>query len=172
MRMKSLFSLIAFTSASFMASAQTPSKSGFAGGYLNKECSPKTDFYEFACGGWVKNHPLPGSYARFGSFDKLQEDNNKRINSILGDLLKNVYKEGTTEQKLSDMYKLAMDSDRQNREGVTPLLPMLNKIKQAKSANELFDTRCQMFKYGFQTFYFAGLGADEKNSTQNIMVVA
>lgn len=172
MRMKSLFSLIAFTSASFMASAQTPSKSGFAGDYLNKECSPKTDFYEFACGGWVKNHPLPGSYARFGSFDKLQEDNNKRINSILGDLLKNVYKEGTTEQKLSDMYKLAMDSDRQNREGVTPLLPMLNKIKQAKSANELFDTRCQMFKYGFQTFYFAGLGADEKNSTQNIMVVA
>ena len=171
MRMKSLFSLIAFTSASLVSSAQTPLKSGLDSGYLNKECSPKTDFYEFACGGWMKSHPLPSSYARFGSFDKLQEDNNKRINNILGELLKNVYNEGTTEQKLSDLYKLAMDSDRQNREGVTPLLPILNKIKQAMNTSELFDARCQMFKYGFQTFYFSGLGADEKNSSRNIMVV-
>jgi putative endopeptidase len=171
MRMKTIISLMAFASVSVMTMAQSQLKSGIDGAYLDKNVSPKDDFFEFACGGWSKNNPLPNAYSRFGSFDKLQEDNNKRINAILSDLLKNVYPEGSTEQKLSDLYKLAMDSDRQNREGIAPIMPMINAVKKAKSVKELFDMQCKLTKYGTQLFFGAGLGADEKDSKNNVMNV-
>ena len=53
-----------------------------------------------------KKNPLPAAYSRYGSFDQLQEDNNKRINGILSDLLKNTYPEGSIERKLSELLQI------------------------------------------------------------------
>ena len=77
--------------------AEAQSKSGLDLTNLDKTVRPADDFYQFATGGWQKLHPLPAAYSRFGSFDMLQDDNNKRINSILSDLQKKKYKKGTTE---------------------------------------------------------------------------
>ena len=102
-------------------------KSGIDITNLNQTVKPGNDFYQYACGGWMKKNPLPAAYSRFGSFDQLQEDNNKRINTILKDLTsgKKKYQKGSVEQKLGDFYKLAMDQKRRNREGVAPVLPYL-----------------------------------------------
>ena len=105
MKMKQMIPMMLFAAAPIAGLAQN--QSGIKMENLDKSVRPADDFYEFATGGWQKNNPLPASYSRFGSFDQLQEDNNKRINSILGDLEKKSYKEGTTERKLSDYYKLA-----------------------------------------------------------------
>ena len=70
---------------------------------LDTSVRPADDFYEYACGGWMKANPLPAAYARFGSFDRLAEDNNERINGILKELQTNTYPEGSVEQKLSDL---------------------------------------------------------------------
>ena len=71
--------------------SQAQHKSGLVEKNFNKSVRPQDDFYEFATGGWQKNNPLPAAFSRFGSFDQLQEDNNKRINSILSELLKKKY---------------------------------------------------------------------------------
>ena len=60
---------------------------------MDLSVEPGTDFYRYACGGWMKNHPLPAAYSRYGSFDKLGEDNNKRINDILNELKSNQYED-------------------------------------------------------------------------------
>ena len=144
-------------------------KSGLVMSNLDKTTKPADDFYQFATGGWQKNNPLPAAYSRFGSFDQLQEDNNKRINTILSDLQKKSYKEGSIERKLSDFYKLALDVDRRNSEGIAPVKPVLDEIE---GASTLADVRRLQLKYADQGYgiqFGSYFGADEKNVTMNIL---
>ena len=151
--------------------AQEPLKSGLDLTDMNTSVRAGDDFYQYACGGWMKKNPLPAAYSRFGSFDRLAEDNTKRINGILKELLENTYPAGTAEQKLSDLYKLAMDSVRRESDGLTPVKPLIEKLEKAKTMAQLFDVQLSMAPYGDTQFYRAGLGADEKNATQNILNV-
>ena len=162
---------MAMASISLMTMAQDGLGSGLNVKDFNKTVSPGDDFYEYACGGWMKNNPLPAAYSRYGSFDRLQEDNDKRINGILAELQSNTYAKGTLEQKLSDLYKLAMDSVRRNQEGVAPLMPLIKRLEAAKTNQQLLDIQLEQAPYGEQEFFFCGFGADEKNATQNILNV-
>ena len=163
--------MMAMASISLMTMAQDGLGSGLNVKDFNKTVSPGDDFYEYACGGWMKNNPLPAAYSRYGSFDRLQEDNDKRINGILAELQSNTYAKGTLEQKLSDLYKLAMDSVRRNQEGVAPLMPLIKRLEAAKTNQQLLDIQLEQAPYGEQEFFFCGFGADEKNATQNILNV-
>ena len=163
--------MMTMASVSMMMMAQTELGSGLNEADFNKNVRPGDDFYEYACGGWMKNNPLPAAYSRYGSFDRLQEDNDKRINGILKELQSNTYAKGTIEQKLSDLYKLAMDSTRRNKEGVAPVMPLIKKLEAAKTVKQLLAIQLEQAPYGEQEFFYAGFGADEKNATQNILSI-
>ena len=162
---------MALAAISMNGSAQEPLKSGLNRADMNTSVKAGEDFYEYACGGWMKANPLPAAYSRFGSFDRLAEDNNERINGILKELQQGSYKQGTIEQKLSDYYKLAMDSARREQEALQPVMPIIKKLEAAKTLKQLFDVQLEMAKYGDSEFYQAGMGADEKNASQNILSV-
>ena len=169
--MKRFLTMMTMASVSMVMMAQTELGSGLNEADFNKNVRPGDDFYEYACGGWMKNNPLPAAYSRYGSFDRLQEDNDKRINGILKELQSNTYAKGTIEQKLSDLYKLAMDSTRRNKEGVAPVMPLIKKLEAAKSVKQLLAIQLEQAPYGEQEFFYAGFGADEKNATQNILSI-
>lgn len=152
-----------------VAGAYGQSKSGLDLTNLDKSTKPADDFYQFATGGWQKLHPLPAAYSRYGSFDMLQENVNKQVNSILTDLTKKTYKDGTTERKLSDFYKLAMDQDRRNREGLAPVKPLLDEIEAAKTLDELNALKLKYAKIGYGVPFSSWFGADDKNVTMNIL---
>ena len=164
--MKHLMMTMMMMAAPVVGMAQ--GKSGIDPANLDKSVRAADDFYQFATGGWQKRNPLPAAYSRFGSFDQLQEDNNKRINSILSDLLKN-YKHGSMEQKLSDFYKLAMDSERRNREGLTPVKPLLNEMEAAKTKADLQQLQLKYAVEGYGVGFASYFAADEKNVTTNIL---
>ena len=166
MNMKMIIPMVMIAAMPMGADAQN--KSGLVMSNLDKTAKPADDFYQFATGGWQKNNPLPAAYSRYGSFDQLQENNNKRINSILGELQKKSYKKGSIEQKLSDFYKLAIDVDRRNKEGVAPVKPLLDEIAAAQSKADLQKLQVKYAWMGLGVSYGAGFGADEKNVTQNI----
>lgn len=86
MNMKMIIPMVMIAAMPMGADAQN--KSGLVMSNLDKTTKPADDFYQFATGGWQKNNPLPAAYSRYGSFEQLQENNNKRINSILGELQK------------------------------------------------------------------------------------
>ena len=163
--------MMAMASISMMTMAQQPLSSGLDRTDFDSRVRPGDDFYAYACGGWMKKHPLPAAYSRYGSFDQLQESNDKRINGILSELLNNSYEEGTIEQKLSDLYKLAMDSVRRNQEGVAPVMPLIKRLEAAKTNAQLLAIQLELAPNGEQEFFYAGFGADDKNATQNILNV-
>lgn len=172
MKMKKILPMMMMIAATpITGMAQGQLKSGINLADLNQTVKAGDDFYSFACGGWMKNNPLPAAYSRFGSFDRLGQDNNKRVNFILNDLLKGTYSKGTVEQKLSDYYKLAMDSDRQNREGVSPVMPLINEFEAAKTVANLDDLKMKYAPYGISNFMGIGFSADEKNAKMNILNV-
>ena len=164
--------MMTMASMAVAAMAQQPLRSGIDLTDFDTSARPGDDFYEYACGGWMKKHPLPAAYARYGSFEKLGEDNSKRINGILAELMAKSYAEGTVEQKLSDLYKAAMDSTRRSKEGTAPLMPLINRLEKAKTVGELFDIELEQGCYGSTQMLSAGFGADEKNATQNILNVS
>ena len=168
--MKKLLTIMVLATTVATASAQF--RSGINMNDLNQNVRPGDDFYEYACGGWMKANPLPAAYSRYGSFDRLAEDNNKRINGILKELQENSYPQGTIEQKLSDLYKLAMDSARREQDGLTPVMPFIKKMEAAKTKEQLFAIQLEMMPYGESQLFVAGIGADEKDATNNILGIS
>src|ERR1700712_2664145 len=67
------------------AQRSTPpaSASGLQIDALDKSADACTDFYQFACGGWVAKNPVPADRSSFGRFDELQERNNQTLHKIL-----------------------------------------------------------------------------------------
>lgn len=175
MKIKKIIPMVAFASMSLSAMAQGQSqelRSGIDLTNLDNSVRPQDDFFSYACGGWMKKNPLPAAYSRYGSFDVLGEDNNKRINGILKELLSGSYAKGSTEQKLSDLCKLSMDEARRNKEGVQPLMPLLNKMEKAKTTADLFKIQLELVPMGDSEFIGTYVAADEKNAKQNILYVA
>ena len=166
--MKKLWIIMALATMAITGSAQQL-RSGINLADLDTSVRPADDFYEYACGGWMKANPLPAAYSRYGSFDRLAEDNNKRINGILKELLENSYENGTVEQKLSDLYKLAMDSARREQDGLSPVMPLIKRLEAAKTKDQLFAIQLELAPYGSEEFFNSYIAADEKNASENIV---
>ena len=137
---------------------------------MDLSVNPGEDFYEYAGGGWMKANPLTKhpEYASYGVFNVLAEENENRLRDMFLELGKTDHKFGTVDQKVADLYKMAMDSDRLNREGVQPLMADLAKIKAFKKS-ELTPSIAEMHLYMANPFFGIGVETDLKNSDMNVM---
>ena len=170
MKIKTLLPMMLLASAPITVMAQ--GQAGIKAENLDKSVRPADDFFTFATGGWQKLNPLPAAFSRFGSFDQLQENNNKRINTILTDLLKKQGKEGSVEWKLGNFYKLAMDSVRRNKEGVSPVKPLIDEMEGARTLNDLRALQLKYASFGYGIPFEYGFDADEKNAKMNILNIS
>ena len=127
------------------------------------------DFYQFATGGWQKLNPLTGEYSRFGSFDKLAEDNRLQLKGLIEEIAKKSAKEGTVEQKIADLFNLAMDSSKLNSDGSTPIKSDLEKIAALKNTSELVAYLPSMMQEGINPFFNIYVDADPMNSNQYLV---
>lgn len=100
--MRTIFSILSMASLPLGTVAQTNMNIGIETSNLDTAAQPGEDFYQYACGGWVKNHPLPAAYSRFGSFDQLVQNNDKRVHDILKNLL-NTTSTDEVSQKLGNI---------------------------------------------------------------------
>ena len=170
MNMKKFLPVLMFVTAPVIG-VDAQNQSGLDLSNLDRTVKPVDDFYQFATGGWQKSHPLPAAYSRYGSFDMLQENVNKKVNSTLTTLTKKKYKDGKTERKLSDFYKLALDSARRDREGIAPVKPLLNEIEAAGNMKSLHELQLKYADFGYGVPFSMYFAADEKNVKMNILTI-
>ena len=79
---------------------------------LDPSTSPKVDFYQYATGGWQVKNPLKPEFSRFGSFDAIAETTRKNLNELFESMATLQAEPGTVDQKIADLYKMALDSTR------------------------------------------------------------
>ena len=132
---------------------------------------PGTDFYRYACGGWIKNNPLTDEYSQYGSFTVLAENNRKQIQGLIEELAGGQHQAGSVAQKVGDLYKSAMDSVKLNQEGVKPIEAELKEIAGLKDKKQLYPLLAEMYKKGIASYLALYVGADEMNSNMNAVQI-
>ena len=134
---------------------------------LDTTAQAGADFYQFACGGWRKNNPLPAEYSRFGSFDQLAENNREQIQTLIEQLSARQHEAGSVAQKVGDLYRIAMDSVKLNSDGVAPIREELAQIAALKEKGELYTLLGDLQRRGIYAYLALYVGADDKNSSMN-----
>ena len=131
--------------------------------------SPAENFYQHVTGGWQKNHPLKPEYSRYGSFDVLNENNQKRINEMFLSLGQQSVMPGSAEQKIVDLYRMGLDSTRLNAEASSPLQPFLEKIRSIKDRRALVEAVAGMHSASDYPFFSTGVAPDLMDNSRQIM---
>lgn len=165
MKLKNCLTMTALMVAMTM-SASTP-KTGANRENLDESVSPRTDFYQYACGGWQKNNPLKPEYSRYGSFDVLAENNLIQLHDLVEGLRGQKHEKGSISQKIGDLYSMGMDSARRNKEGAKPILADLKRINSAKRAD--FSALISWMHQFSSPFFGIGVMGDLQNSDMNIL---
>ena len=161
---------VAAAAVVFGASAEEHLKS-FNPAYIDKNVSPKEDFYTYANQGWMEAHPLTAEHSRYGQFNILNDSSEARIKDIVLNLAASNPAKGTVAFKVSTIYNQAMDSVRRNREGAEPIKADLKRIEDTphEGMEDLF-----LWMHGNYASPFFGAGPMENlaNSKEYAMYVS
>lgn len=168
MRSKTYFIIGAVLAAGLATGSCTRQQApkGIDASHLDTSVKPGDDFYDYACGGWMKANPLKPEYSRFGTFDQLGENNREQVRELVLGLDRTTAAPGSNAQKIADLYAMGMDSVRLNEQGIEPLKADLEVIATTPREKivELMATMP-----GLDVFFGTGVQADLKNSDVNTM---
>ena len=164
--MKKFSKTMTLLALSCIGSAAIAQNHGVNRSNLDESVKPGDDFYQYACGGWMKANPLTAEYSRYGTFDQLGELNRKQVYDLVMGLNPKGAVKGSNEQKIGDLFAMGMDSLTLNAQGATPVLKDLEKINLVTRAEipVLMATLP-----GVSAFYDAEVEADMMNSNMNTL---
>ena len=104
---------------------------------MDRSANPCVDFYQYSCGGWMKNNPIPGDQAAWSVYGKLAQDNQRFLWGILDDLAKKTAGRTATQQKIGDFFAACMNEAEVEKLDAAPLKPALDEIAAIKSKKDL-----------------------------------
>lgn len=131
--------------------------------------APNADFYQYATGGWQTKNPLKPEHSRYGSFDVIAENNQKRINELFQEMTKMDAQKGSVEQKISDLYKMGLDSARLNAEAAAPIQSKVAEILSINDRNQLTAAIADLHHSVANPFFGIGVETDLMNSNMNAL---
>lgn len=142
---------------------------------MNRSVDPCENFYEYACGGWVENNPIPESKSFWGVYSVLEEDNERIVKQLLTG--SSLTSEAT--QKAKTFYDACMDESTINKVGSQPLLDIINRLGGWNVTQVWNKTQFDFAKllqkvhrkYSVSAFFTTEVDADDKNSSKNAIKV-
>jgi predicted metalloendopeptidase len=135
---------------------------------VDKSIDPCSDFYEYACGNWMKKNPIPGDHASWGSFDSVYERNLAVLHDILEKAAANDPQRSPVMQKIGDFYAACMDEAAVNKAGYKPLNPELERIAAIKDKTQMIEVMSHEELVGPNPLFGFGASADLHNADMTI----
>jgi len=131
---------------------------------LDTTVSPATDFFQYANGGWIKKNPIPGEQSGWGIGNLVVEENLRRFREINEKAASSNAAKGTSDQKIGDFWKTAMDSAKAEALGLKPLQPLFDKINSITDIKSLITVVAELKKIGPSGLFNDFVNQDSKNS--------
>jgi putative endopeptidase len=160
-----------FALASFAQSAPSEKAVGFSIDNIDKTLDPCVDFYQYACGNWLKNTEIPADQSSWVSFTELDERNLVTLRDILEKASTAGPNRSVVDQKIGDFYGACMDEKAANAKGLAPLQPELDRIAAAKDKVALIDSIARVHMIGPNPLFNFYSGSDLHNANQVIAYI-
>ncbi len=134
---------------------------------MDKTADPCVDFYQYACGTWTRNNPIPADKSRWGRFNQLDERNLYVLREILEET-QTVKQPSAIQQKVGDYYASCMDETVIEKRGIAPLAPMMSQIAAVKTKEEVIRQVGVMQRDGVGAVFSFGQMPDMHDSRETI----
>jgi putative endopeptidase len=180
MRIRALcsFLLLSFAISSYAQTSSSPTAPSqapkpipsFDVSAMDKTVDPCVDFYQYACGTWMKNNPIPADKSRWGRFNELAEYNQYVLRDIL-DQVEGPGQHTAVQKQVGDYYAACMDEAAIEKKGTSALTPTLNAIAAIKTKQDLIKQVGVLQQNGVSVLFSFGQMPDMHDSRQTIAFV-
>ena len=165
---KTILSIVTMAVIAIGCQHKAPLTSGIDTDNFDTTAHLEDDFYQYACGGWMKNNPLDAEHSRYGSFDALAENALKNINGIIDSVSKNQNEPGSLADKVAMFYNIGMDSARLQQQGAAPLTPYLEEINALKTRSDIWAELLKLHRRGDHVLFGVFGEADKDDASMCI----
>ena len=144
-----------------------PQKQDFLRANIDPSVNPGVDFFDYACGGWIKRNPIPASESGWGIGNLIRDELYAKMRTISETSAKSPAPQGSDVRKVGDFWATAMDTAKADRLGITPLKPELDRIDAITSLKDAITESFELHTFGIEPFFGFYVGQDEKQSDVN-----